>query len=51
MGAWNRFWFAFDHETILRREGLIIGKLGETGDRDFGTGNERLTGAAWIYFG
>jgi len=23
----------------------LIGKLGQTGTRDFGTGNERLTGA------
>ena len=31
--------------------GLIIGKPGEVGTKDFGTGNERLTGAARIYFG
>ncbi len=50
-GVRDRFWFGFDHETIVRRKGLIIGKPGETGTGDFGTGSERLMGAAWIYFG
>jgi hypothetical protein len=39
------------HGLSMRRKGLIIGKPGETGTGDFGTGNERLAGAARIYFG
>jgi hypothetical protein len=47
-GARDRFWFGFDHETIVRRKGLIIGKPGDTGTGDFGTGNEGLAEAAWF---
>jgi hypothetical protein len=35
VGTRDRFWFAFDPETIVRRKGLITGKLGETGATDF----------------
>jgi len=51
VGTWGAILVCFDHETIVRWKGVIIGKVGETGAGDFGAGNERLTGAAWIYFG
>lgn len=39
------------HGLSMRRKGLIIGRPGETGAGNFGTGSERLTGVARIYFG